>query len=71
MNLSNGQKRFQSGVIVSAIGYSVTIAGGMMLGRENDELGQVLLVAGGVTGLTGTVLLVDAVAVLTGKKRKR
>ncbi|MEQ9165369.1 MAG: hypothetical protein RLO12_03865 [Fulvivirga sp.] len=31
-----------------------------MLGRENDELGQGLLVAGGVTGGIGTYMLVDA-----------
>lgn len=31
-----------------------------MLGRKQDELGKVMQVAGGVTGITGTVLMVDA-----------
>ena len=71
LGLSDGQKRFQSGVLVSALGYSVTIVGGLMLGRENDQLGQGLLVAGGVTGLTGTYLLVDSFNLLSGKKKKK
>ncbi|MEQ8238512.1 MAG: hypothetical protein RIA69_04825 [Cyclobacteriaceae bacterium] len=71
LGLKSGQKRFQSGVLVSALGYSVTIAGGLMLGRENDKLGQGLLVAGGLTGLTGTFLLVDSFNFLSGKKKRK
>ncbi len=71
LGLKDGQKRFQSGVLVSALGYSVTIVGGLMLGRENDKLGQGLLVAGGLTGLTGTYLLVDSFNFLSGKKKKK
>jgi hypothetical protein len=71
LGLKSGQKRFQSGVLVSALGYSVTIAGGLMLGRENDQLGQGLLVAGGLTGLTGTFLLVDSFNFLSGKKKRK
>ncbi|MEM8893121.1 MAG: hypothetical protein AAGC88_01005 [Bacteroidota bacterium] len=71
MNIDNGQKQFKTGIIVSTIGYSVTIAGGLMLGRDNDELGQALLIAGGATGLTGTFLMADAFAVLAGKKKRR
>ena len=45
-----------------------------MLGREQDQLGQVLLVAGGATGITGTYMLVDSFKYLgraSGKKSKR
>ena len=71
LNIKDGHKQFKTGIIVSTIGYSVTIAGGLMLGRENDQLGQALLIAGGATGLTGTFLMADAFAVMAGKKRKR
>lgn len=70
-NLSTSQKKFRTGIAVATIGYSVTIAGGLMLGRRNDDLGKVLLVAGGATGITGTVLMVDAFRFLTGGKKKR
>ena len=60
VNLRATEKRFKRGILVSTIGYSVTIAGGLMLGRKQDELGKALLVAGGATGITGTFLLVDA-----------
>lgn len=60
LNLGQSEKRFKRGILVATIGYSVTIAGGLMLGRKNDELGKALLVAGGATGITGTFLLVDA-----------
>lgn len=61
LNLKAGEKRFKKGILVSTIGYSVTIAGGLMLGRKQDELGKGLLIAGGVTGITGTILMVDAI----------
>lgn len=60
LNLNLSEKKFKRGIATATIGYSVTIAGGLMLGRKNDELGKVLLVAGGVTGITGTILMVDA-----------
>jgi len=60
LNLGASEKRFKRGILVATIGYSVTITGGLMLGRKNDELGKALLVAGGATGITGTFLLVDA-----------
>ncbi|MGF1638034.1 MAG: hypothetical protein ACFCUU_13235 [Cyclobacteriaceae bacterium] len=59
-NLGKSHKRFKLGIAAATIGYTVTIAGGLMLGRENDQLGQGLLIAGGAIGLTGTVILVDA-----------
>lgn len=60
INLNLSEKKFKRGIATATIGYTVTIAGGLMLGRKNDELGKVLLVAGGVTGITGTILMVDA-----------
>jgi hypothetical protein len=60
VNLSQSQNKFKRGIIVATLGYSVTIAGGLMLGRKNDDLGKVLLVSGGVTGITGTIMMADA-----------
>ena len=71
LNLEQSQRKFQSGIFIATLGYATTIAGGLMLGRENDELGQVLLVAGGTTGIIGTYKMVDAFRFLTGKKRKK
>jgi hypothetical protein len=44
-----------------------------MLGRSNDQLGQGLLVAGGVTGAVGTVLMIDSFKYLgrAGRKDKK
>ena len=60
INLGKSEKRFKRGIVVATLGYSVTIAGGLMLGRKQDELGKGLLIAGGVTGITGTILMADA-----------
>lgn len=60
LNLNLSEKKFKRGIATATIGYTVTIAGGLMLGRKNDDLGKVLLVTGGVTGITGTILMVDA-----------
>jgi hypothetical protein len=60
VNLGKSERRFKRGIVVATLGYSVTIAGGLMLGRKRDELGKGLLVAGGITGVTGTILMVDA-----------
>lgn len=70
LNLETAKSKFQRGIFVATLGYTMTIAGGLMLGRENDELGQGLLIAGGVTGATGTVLLVDAFKYLGRTRRK-
>ncbi len=70
LNLEKSKSKFQRGIFVATLGYTITIAGGLMLGRENDDLGQVLLVTGGVTGITGTYMLVDAFKFL-GRTRKR
>jgi hypothetical protein len=71
LNIELSQKKFRNGILIATIGYSVTIAGGLMLGRENDELGQVLLVAGGATGIFGTYKMVDAFRFLSGDKKKK
>lgn len=74
LNLGQAQTKFQRGIALATIGYSVTIAGGLMLGRSNDKLGQGLLVAGGATGITGTFLLVDSFKYLgraSGNQKKK
>lgn len=60
VNLAKGQQKFKRGILVATIGYSVTIAGGLMLGRKHDELGKGLLIAGGATGIIGTAMMLDA-----------
>jgi len=60
LNLATTKRKLQRGVLVATLGYTVTITGGLMLGRNNDQLGQALLVAGGITGITGTYMMVDA-----------
>lgn len=76
VNLGLAQTKFQRGIGLATIGYTVTIAGGLMLGRSNDKLGQGLLIAGGATGITGTFMLVDSFKYLgrasgLPKKRRR
>ncbi|MEZ4944221.1 MAG: hypothetical protein R2804_01720 [Cyclobacteriaceae bacterium] len=70
LNLETSKSKFQRGILVATLGYSITIAGGLMLGRKNDNVGQALLVAGGVTGGIGTYLLVDSFKYL-GRTRKK
>lgn len=71
LNLAKGEKKFKRGILVATIGYSITITGGLMLGRKQDDLGKALLVAGGATGIVGTVLMVDSFKYLgrAGKKK--
>ncbi|NMM48418.1 hypothetical protein [Marinigracilibium pacificum] len=69
-NLAKMDKQFKIGAAMAATGYTVTIIGGLMLGRENDKLGQGLLIAGGTIGLSGTIVLVDAFKYL-GRSKKR
>ena len=71
VNLSRSEARFKRGIVVATLGYTVTIAGGLMLGRKRDELGKALLIAGGVTGVTGTILMVDAFKFLGRASGKR
>ena len=60
LNLAKSESRLKRGIFISAVGYSTVIAGGLMLGRKQDDLGKTLLVTGGVTGVVGTAVLVDA-----------
>lgn len=71
LNLSQSERKFKRGIAVATIGYTMVIAGGLMLGREKDDLGKGLLIAGGVTGITGTIMMVDAFKYLgrAGKKK--
>lgn len=71
LNLVKSQDKFKRGIVVATVGYTVTIIGGLMLGRENDELGKVLLVSGGATGITGTFMMADAFKYLkrAGKRK--
>ena len=71
LNLEKSKSKFQKGILVATLGYTVTIAGGLMLGRENDEVGQALLITGGVTGGIGTYMLVDAFKYLGRTRRQR
>lgn len=73
LNLVTSEKKFKRGILVATIGYSLTITGGLMLGRSNDQLGQVLLVAGGATGAVGTVLMIDSFKYLgrAGRREKK
>ena len=71
VNLALAEKRVKRGIAIATIGYSVTIAGGLMLGRKYDDLAKGLLIAGGVTGITGTVLMVDAFKFLGRAGQKR
>ncbi len=71
LRMEQSHNRFQAGILVSVLGYSTTIAGGLMLGRENDKLGQALLITGGATGLTGTYLLMTAFNKLAGERRRK
>ena len=59
-NLATSEKKFKRGILVATLGYTLTITGGLMLGRENDKIGQALLVTGGATGTVGTVLMIDS-----------
>ncbi|MFN9863555.1 MAG: hypothetical protein ACK55U_09120 [Bacteroidota bacterium] len=71
LNLSTSEKKFKRWILVATFGYSLTITGGLMLGRSNDQLGQVLLITGGATGAVGTVLMIDSFKYLGRAGRRR
>jgi hypothetical protein len=74
LNLGLVENRFKTGIFISTLGYSTVIAGGLMLGRKNDDLGKALLVTGGAAGVTGTILMVDAfkfLGIASGKKQRK
>lgn len=60
-NLRLSHKRFKRGIFTSAIGYSIVIAGGILLGTDNlNEWGQPLIFAGGVVGFAGAIMLYNS-----------
>ncbi|MGB3851080.1 MAG: hypothetical protein WA958_14010 [Tunicatimonas sp.] len=60
-NLRISHKKFRTGILVSGIGYSITILGGVLLGSQQySDWGQPLVVAGGVIGFSGALLLLNS-----------
>ena len=60
-NLRTSHRKFRSGILVSGIGYSITILGGVLLGSSRySDWGQPLVVAGGVIGFSGALLLLNS-----------
>lgn len=60
-NLRISHQKFRSGILVSGIGYSITILGGVLLGSQDySDWGQPLVVAGGVVGFSGALLLLNS-----------
>lgn len=60
-NLRTSHRRFRSGILVSGIGYSITIIGGILLGSQDySDWGQPLVLAGGVVGFSGALLLLNS-----------
>lgn len=60
-NLRISHRKFRSGILVSGIGYSITILGGVLLGSQDySDWGQPLVVAGGVIGFSGALLLLNS-----------
>ena len=70
LDMATGEKKFKRGILVATIGYSVTIAGGLMLGRKYDDVGKVLLVSGGTTGIIGTAMMLDSFKYLGNPYRR-
>ncbi|HZB11633.1 MAG TPA: hypothetical protein VE467_01330 [Chryseolinea sp.] len=70
LDMATGEKKFKRGILVATIGYSVTIAGGLMLGRKYDDVGKVLLVTGGTTGIIGTAMMLDSFKYLGNPYRR-
>jgi hypothetical protein len=57
-NLRLYGKSFRRGILTSAIGYSIVITGGVLLGTDNlADWGQPLIFAGGVIGFGGAIML--------------
>jgi hypothetical protein len=59
-NLEASHNKFKWGIATATLGYTVTIAGGLLLANGDVDPGRVLLITGGAIGITGTFLLVDA-----------
>ena len=60
-HLRTSHRKFRSGILVSGIGYSITIIGGVLLGSSQySDWGQPLVIAGGVIGFSGALLLLNS-----------
>ncbi len=60
-NLRISHNRFRTGILTSAIGYSIVILGGVLGGSEDyGEWGQPLIFAGGVVGVAGAVFIFNS-----------
>ena len=60
-NLRTSHRKFRTGILVSGIGYTVTIIGGVLLGSQDySDWGQPLVLAGGVIGFSGAILLLNS-----------
>jgi len=60
-NLRISHNRFRTGILTSAIGYSIVILGGVLGGSEDyAEWGQPLIFAGGVVGVAGAVFIYNS-----------
>lgn len=60
-NLRLYSKSFKRGILTSAIGYSIVITGGVLLGTNNlSDWGQPLIFAGGVVGFGGAIMLYNS-----------
>ncbi|MFC3414973.1 hypothetical protein [Algoriphagus hitonicola] len=70
LNLHQSQKQLKTGIFIATVGYTVTIVGGQLLGR-NPSLGETLLYAGGATGIVGTFVLVDGFKKISLRKPSR
>ena len=60
-NLRTSHRKFRSGILVSGIGYTITIVGGVLLGSSKySDWGQPLVIAGGAVGFSGALLLLNS-----------
>lgn len=73
-NLHKSHNEFKIGIGLATLGYTVVIAGGLLLTTDNVDTGNALLITGGVIGLAGAAVLVDSFKWLGrsgGKYRKK
>ncbi len=74
LNLGKSYKKSKWGIITATLGYTITIAGGQMLGGSNNDLGEALLYTGGAVGIAGTAVLIDSfndIGRAAGRRKKK
>ena len=74
LNLGKSYKKSKWGILTATLGYSITIAGGQMLGGSNNNLGEALLYTGGAVGIAGTAILIDSfndIGRASGRRKKK